>query len=102
MGWLFHDTFTPAAPMVETEGRAQGKHLSMEVYTPTSISPVTRRSTSQKVTWTNITCRMMQAAAPAAKKAKARICPIRRMSRGHNQVPSMKPAKQAEPNSPST
>lgn len=55
--------------------------------------PVSTRKPIQNQGWTTIAWSRMQHATDAPKKAKARMWPMRRISRGATKVPRKKPRK---------
>ncbi|MNT04303.1 hypothetical protein D3C72_1388770 [compost metagenome] len=67
--------------------------LSITVYSPTSAMPVAMRSRPQPTGLIHSGCSSTAIAASAAKKANARICPIRPISEGATKVPAKNPAK---------
>lgn len=67
--------------------------LSITVYRPTRAMPVAMRSTPQPQGLSHRGCSSTAIAASAAKKANARICPMRPISEGAKKVPMKNPAK---------
>lgn len=65
--------------------------LSITMNMPESDAPAASRSASQAVGSTKIACSSAALEVTAAKTAKARMCPTRRITRGANRQPRMNP-----------